>query len=70
MSRAIGAWLVLDCSGQYEDYFEWPIAVFQSHERAEHCAMVHDERGKDKMYFDWHEPHWSIVRHVKVILDD
>ena len=66
--RKVKAWLVSDCGGEYEDYWETPVRAFTSREAANGCARKREERGRcwDSIYGDGS----CSIQEIEVVLDD
>lgn len=66
--RSVKAWLVSDCGGEYEDYWETPARAFTNRRAADECARKREARGRcwDSIYGDG----FCSIREIEVVLDD
>lgn len=65
--RRIKAWLVVEGDGEWEDYTETPVMVFQNRERAGQCAEVRNLRSQ---WRDPDNPSHVYVTPVDVLLEE
>jgi len=66
--RKVKAWLVSDCAGEYEDYWETPVRAFTDRGAADECARKREARGRclDLIYGNGS----CSIREIEVVLDD
>ena len=66
--RKVKAWLVSDCGGEYEDYWETPVRAFTDRAAADECASKREERGRclDFIY----DNGFCSIHEIEVVLDD
>lgn len=65
--RRVRMWLVVEGDGEWEDYAEAPVMVFQNRERAGRCAEVREQRNR---WRDPGNPSHVYVTPVDVLLEE